>query len=106
MHDEKNELVAVAIIVFGLDYALIQCGIAFTPPEQHDSAYRRFRNLSARIPLIGLETTAELCGALPGSADSFRRTADPPPVWQRQPARRTPAALIASSRFRNTPSAR
>ena len=49
------ELVAVAIIVVGLGYALIQCGIAFTDREQRESAYRRLRNLSARILLLGLE---------------------------------------------------
>jgi uncharacterized membrane protein len=49
------ELVAVAIIVAGLGYALVQCGIAFIKPEQRESAYRRFRSLSARILLLGLE---------------------------------------------------
>jgi uncharacterized membrane protein len=49
------ELVAVAIIVIGLGYALIQCGVAFTKPPQRESAYRRLRNLSARILLLGLE---------------------------------------------------
>lgn len=49
------ELVAVAIIVVGLGYALIQCGIAFTNPNRRESAYRRLRNLSARILLLGLE---------------------------------------------------
>ena len=49
------ELVAVAIIVVGLGYALIQSGIAFTKPDQRESAYRRLRNLSARILLLGLE---------------------------------------------------
>jgi uncharacterized membrane protein len=49
------ELVAVAIIVAGLGYALIRCGIDFTKPEQRESAYRRFRSLSARILLLGLE---------------------------------------------------
>jgi len=49
------ELVAVAIIVVGLGYALIQCGIAFTRPVERQSAYRRLRNLSARILLLGLE---------------------------------------------------
>jgi uncharacterized membrane protein len=49
------ELVAVAIIVVGLGFALIQCGIAFTKKEQRESAYRRFRNLSARVLLLGLE---------------------------------------------------
>jgi len=49
------ELVAVAIIVLGLGYALVQCAIAFTNRGERDSAYRRFRNLSARILLLGLE---------------------------------------------------
>jgi uncharacterized membrane protein len=49
------ELVAVAIIVIGLGFALVQCGIAFTKPAQRESAYRRLRNLSARILLLGLE---------------------------------------------------
>jgi uncharacterized membrane protein len=49
------ELVAVAIIVVGLGYALIQCGIDFIRSERRDSAYRRLRNLSARILLLGLE---------------------------------------------------
>jgi uncharacterized membrane protein len=49
------ELCAVAIIVLGLGYALVQCGLAFTKPERRDSAYRRLRNLSARILLLGLE---------------------------------------------------
>lgn len=49
------ELVAVAIIVAGLGYALIECGVAFRNPERRESAYRRLRNLSARILLLGLE---------------------------------------------------
>jgi uncharacterized membrane protein len=49
------ELVAVAIIVVGLGYALIQCGIDFVRPLSRESAYRRLRNLSARILLLGLE---------------------------------------------------
>lgn len=49
------ELVAVAIIVVGLAYALVQCGIAFTKAEQRDFAYHRLRSLSARILLLGLE---------------------------------------------------
>ena len=49
------ELVAVAIIVAGLGYALIRFGIDFTNPPQRESAYRRFRSLSARILLLGLE---------------------------------------------------
>jgi uncharacterized membrane protein len=49
------ELVAVAIIVVGLGYALIQCGIAFRSADRRQSAYRRLRNLSARILLLGLE---------------------------------------------------
>jgi uncharacterized membrane protein len=49
------ELVAVAIIVIGLGYALIECGVAFTRPSQRQSAYRRLRSLSARILLLGLE---------------------------------------------------
>jgi uncharacterized membrane protein len=49
------ELVAVAIIVVGLGYALVQCGVAFTRPQERESAYRRFRRLSARILLLGLE---------------------------------------------------
>jgi len=49
------EVVAVAIIVVGLGYALIQCGIGFTNPDRRQSAYRRLRNLSARILLLGLE---------------------------------------------------
>ena len=49
------ELVAVAIIVVGLGYALIQCGIGFTNPDLRQFAYRRLRNLSARILLLGLE---------------------------------------------------
>jgi uncharacterized membrane protein len=49
------ELVAVAIIVVGLGYALIQCGIGFTNPDRRQFAYRRLRNLSARILLLGLE---------------------------------------------------
>jgi uncharacterized membrane protein len=49
------ELVAVAIIVVGLGYALIQCGIAFRNPDRRQSAYRTLRSLSARILLLGLE---------------------------------------------------
>jgi uncharacterized membrane protein len=49
------EVVAVAIIALGLGYALIQCGIVFRKPEERGSAYRRLRNLSARILLLGLE---------------------------------------------------
>lgn len=49
------ELVAVGIIVVGLGYALIQCGIAFRYPELRGSAYRRLRTLSARVLLLGLE---------------------------------------------------
>jgi uncharacterized membrane protein len=49
------ELVAVAIIVVGLGYALIQCGIDFLHPQHRESAYRRLRNVSARILLLGLE---------------------------------------------------
>jgi len=49
------EVVAVAIIVVGLGYALIQCGITFTRPEQRESAYRRLRTLSTRVLLLGLE---------------------------------------------------
>jgi uncharacterized membrane protein len=43
------------LVVVGLGYALIQCGIAFREPELRGSAYRRLRTLSARILLLGLE---------------------------------------------------
>ena len=49
------EVVAVAVIVAGLGYALIQSGVAFAMREGGESAYRRLRNLSARILLLGLE---------------------------------------------------
>jgi uncharacterized membrane protein len=49
------ELVAVAIIVLGLGYALIQSAIAFTRADQRPLAYRRLRNFSARVLLLGLE---------------------------------------------------
>jgi uncharacterized membrane protein len=49
------ELVGVAIIVAGLGYALIRCGVDFTNPQKRESAYRRFRSVSARILLLGLE---------------------------------------------------
>jgi uncharacterized membrane protein len=49
------ELVAVAIIVVGLGYALVQCAVGFSRPSERPSAYRRLRNLSARILLLGLE---------------------------------------------------
>jgi uncharacterized membrane protein len=49
------EAVAVAIIVVGLGYALLQCGLAFTKPDERAPAYRRLRTLSARILLLGLE---------------------------------------------------
>jgi uncharacterized membrane protein len=48
-------VVAVAIIVVGLGYALVQGGVAFARREERDAAYRRLRNLSARILLLGLE---------------------------------------------------
>jgi uncharacterized membrane protein len=46
---------AHALVHVGLGYALIQCGIAFRKPAQHQSAYRRLRNLIGRILLPGLE---------------------------------------------------
>jgi uncharacterized membrane protein len=49
------EVVAVAIIVIGLGFALVQCGVDFIRPERRESAYRRLRNVSARILLLGLE---------------------------------------------------
>ncbi|MBV9173854.1 MAG: DUF1622 domain-containing protein [Chloroflexi bacterium] len=49
------EVVAVAVIVAGLGYALIQSGVAFAMRDGGESAYRQLRNLSARILLLGLE---------------------------------------------------
>jgi uncharacterized membrane protein len=49
------EVVAVAIIVVGLGYTLIQSAVAFTRHDGRESAYRRLRTLSARVLLLGLE---------------------------------------------------
>ena len=49
------EVVAVGIIVFGLGYALVQCGLAFRKPDLRASAYRSLRTSSARILLLALE---------------------------------------------------
>ena len=49
------EIVAVGIIVFGLGFALVRCGLEFVRPSQARRAYRDLRTLSARILLLGLE---------------------------------------------------